>query len=145
DLAGHRVSSGVSQHDEADQFITVIRPDHVFSGEIARKLTLDGLKILAVVPKSPALADGRLVEDIGHPVNEVVVIASLADLEAAFLPLANEGPRARFDLLVPPVVEALYGEGGDRFPLHVEVEPWFDVGKSLPEAKDIRSSRRIPQ
>ena len=92
---------------ETDQLIAVVGSDQIFSDEIPGKLLLDRLEVLPVVPESPALANRRLVEDVGHPADERIVVAGLPHLDTALLRLADEVPGLRLDLLVPPVIEAL--------------------------------------
>src|SRR4029453_13484354 len=145
DLPKNSVSSRVSEHGKTDQLIAVIGSNQIFTEEITRKLLLDRLKVLAVVPKSPTLPNGRLVENFSHPVDECIVVACLAHFDAALLRFAEMVPGVGLDLFVPPVIEARHGQGSYGLPFLVKVESGLNIREPLPEGEDFGPDARLPK
>src|SRR5712691_10834584 len=74
DLSGDSVSSCVTEHDETDKLTTEIRCDERFAEEVAGELSLDRVEVLPIVPEAPALSHRRLVEDLRHSADELVIV-----------------------------------------------------------------------
>ena len=72
------------------------------------------------MPKAPALAKRRLIEDSGHTAHEGVVIDGFPDLNALLFGFTNEIPNTRFDLMIPPMVITRDWKNSEILPLGVE-------------------------
>src|SRR5262249_14151520 len=117
----------MSQEDKPNQLVAIVGPDQILAIEVPRELLPNGLAVLTVVPESPTLPHGRLVENVRHTLDERLIEAGLPHNHSAFLCLPDVVPSVRPDLLVPPVVEASHREGRDCLRFSMELEVWFDV------------------
>ena len=100
---------------------------------------LDRVEVLSIVPKGAALAHRNLVENVGHPPNEAIVVADFADLNPALLCLSEHISDCWLDLLVQPVVQGPYWESSNHVRLGIEVKVRDSVGNALPEAENVNT------
>src|SRR5262245_47070704 len=97
------------------------------------------------MPESSSLTDGCLIEDVRHAADEIVVVSGFAYVDAALRGVSNEVPSARFDLVLPPVVEALNRKRSDGLKFFRGVKSRFNTREPLPESENIDLGMGIPQ
>src|SRR5262249_6001751 len=139
DLPEEAVSSCVPQHDEANQLIAIVGTKQIFSGDVPRKLCLDCVEILSIMPKQAALPHRNLIENVGHPPNEAIVVADFPDLNSELLCLSDLISDCWLDLFGQPVVEGRHWESSNHGGLGIEVKVRDRVGNALPETENVNT------
>src|SRR5690348_14002845 len=97
------------------------------------------------MPKRTPLSNWCLVEDRGHSSDEVIVEDGFAHVDATFLRLPYFVTDGRLDLLVEPVIKAIYRQDGEALPGDIKAEAWLGVRQALPEREDIGTHRYLSQ
>src|ERR1700744_6057190 len=89
------------------------------------------------MPKTSALAGGRLVEYLDHTAHEIVVKGGFPDLDPRLLTFADLVSGATLNLLIQPIIVAFNAENSNRLGFHMERVFWCDVRQALPKGKDV--------
>src|ERR1700722_4360409 len=93
------------QLNESDQRLAIERSDVNAGVEISSAHFGYGLEVLAVMRKSPSLANRRLVINLKNPASERLVKRYFLNHHTFFFCLFGFIPRLKSDLFVPPLVK----------------------------------------
>src|SRR5580700_1417241 len=116
--AGLRSSFVTDHFDEANDLVTEKRRDKDAAVEVGGFFAAHRFEIFPVVAERPSLADRALVVYLPYSLNERVIEGNLPNDDSLLLGLLGLIPGLEAELLVPPVVEGGYREGGKVVPLH---------------------------
>src|SRR4029077_10789157 len=113
--------------------------------EVGGLFSSHGFEVLAVVAERPPLADRALVVDLPDSVKERVIKGNLPDDDSLLLGLLGLISRLEAELLVPPVVEGRYRQGGKVVPLHRVTIFGLGFLHPLHECEKVNARSAFPQ
>src|SRR5579863_6860757 len=108
------------QLDESDQLISFKSANKDTGFRESRTHLSDRFQALSIMREPSALSNWTLIVNFPNSASQSVIKRNFANKYSLFCCLFGFIPRFESNLLIPPIVERCYGQGGHIVPYHFE-------------------------